>query len=112
MKYPCLVLKSVCKTPIKVTIYGEGLTEDGAPVVAYSGEHLCNYQDKGKTVLTDEKKIVEVFGVILIPGDIAPDVPSISDGFVEVFGISRRIETGIKARNPDGTVNYTELDVI
>ena len=31
MKYPCLVQKKrFCKTPIDVTVYGEGVTEDGA----------------------------------------------------------------------------------
>lgn len=112
MKFPCLVRSQFCKTLVSVTINGEGITEDGAPIAEYSGEHLCNYQDKAKTVLTSEKKIVEVNGVILIPGDICPDVPAISGGFVEIFGVRRDIVTGIKARNPDGTVNFTELDVI
>ena len=34
MKYPCLVLKSVCTTPITITVYQEGLSEDGEPLKA------------------------------------------------------------------------------
>lgn len=112
MKFPCLVRPQFCKTPVAVVIYGESIDEDGAPIVAYSGEHLCNYQDKAKTVMTPEKKLVQVSGVALIPGDIAPDLPTLSGGTVEINGVKRDIAQGIKARNPDGTVNFTELDVI
>ena len=72
----------------------------------------CNYQDSAKTVLTAQQKKVEVSGVILVPGDIVPDSPTISGGFAEINGVRREIVKGVKARNPDGTVNFTELDVI
>lgn len=112
MKFPCLVRPQFCNTPVTVVIYGEGIDEDGAPEIIYSGEHKCNYQDKAKTVLTAEKKAVQVSGVALIPGDIAPDLPTLSGGYVEIFGVRRDIAQGVKARNPDGTVNFIELDVI
>ena len=112
MKFPCLVRPQFCNTPVTVVIYGEGVDEDGAPEIKYSGEHECNYQDKAKTVLTAEKKVVQVSGVALIPGDIAPELPTMSGGYVEIFGVRREIVNGVKARNPDGTVNFTELDVI
>ena len=130
MRFPSLVRKKFCKTPIYLTLYGEGLTEDGAPVVIYErkklypdynlypqknlyGDHLyCNYQDSAKTVLTAQRKKVEVSGVILIPGDIAPNSPTISGGFAEINGVRREIVRGVKARNPDGTVNFTEFDVM
>lgn len=130
MKFPCLVRQKFCKTPIYLTLYGEGLSEDGAPNVIYERKVLypsdslypsdnlygdalfCNYQDGAKTVYTEQKKKVEVSGVILIPGDIIPDSPTISGGYAEIFGIKREIARGVKARNPDGTVNFVELDVI
>ena len=76
----------------------------------YSGK--CNYQDKAKTVLTPEKKLVEITGTVLIPGDACPELPVISGGSAVVFGVERRIQQGTKARNPDGTVNYTEVLLI
>lgn len=130
MKFPSLVKKQFCKTPVEVTIYGEGVTEDGAPVVAFEcgecyptdtlypsnilcgGNALCNVQSKAKTVYTKEQKIVQVSAVLLFDGDIAPDTPTLSAGFVVLDGVKRNIVHGIKHRNPDGTVNYTELDVI
>ncbi|MCD8025356.1 MAG: hypothetical protein LUF33_00025 [Clostridiales bacterium] len=112
MKFPSLVRPSVYKTPVTVVIYGEGLTEDGAPNELVNGSFYCNLQSKSKTVLTAQKKSVQCSAAILISGDIAPDLPVISGGFAEIFGVKREIAQGIKARNPDGTVNYTELDVI
>lgn len=115
---------SVCTTPVLLTLYGEGLSEDGAPLIIneyrvvypsdalHGGPVFCNYRDGAKTVLTKEKKKVEVSGVILIPGDICPHAAAISGGFAEIFGERREIVRGIKARNPDGTVNFTELDVL
>ena len=41
-KWPSLVPASVCKTEIKVTLYGEGITEDGAPVKSSEKTLKCN----------------------------------------------------------------------
>lgn len=112
VKYPCLVLKRLCKTEISLEFDREGLNEYGEPLepVSYSGR--CNYQDKAKTVLTAEKKLVEITGSALFPGDICPDLPVISGGTAQIFGVKCRILQGTKARNPDGTVNYTEVLLI
>lgn len=109
MKYPCLVPKHLCKTDISLEIKQEGISKLGEPLapVQYTGK--CNFQDKAKTVLTAEKKIVEVTGTALFPGDICPELPTISGGFATIFSIKRKIVEGRKARNPDGTVNYTEV---
>ena len=71
-----------------------------------------NFQDKTKTILTAEKKLVQVTGTALFPGDIAPKLPSLCGGTLTVFGQERRIEQGCKNRNPDGTVNYCSLEVV
>ncbi|PWJ27986.1 hypothetical protein A8806_110161 [Faecalicatena orotica] len=112
MKYPCLVPKRLCKTDISLTFEREGLNEYGEPLptVNYTGK--CNYQDKARTILTAEKKLVEITGSALFPGDICPTLPTISGGTAVVFGRKRRIQQGTKARNPDGTVNYTEVLLI
>lgn len=112
MRYPCLVRQQDCKTPIWIRIDREGISEEGEPLAAFEGDLMCNYQDSAKTVLTAEKKLVQLSGTALFPGDIAPEVPELSGGTVKVLGMSRRIFRGWKARNPDGTVNYTRLDVV
>ena len=112
MKYPCLVPEKRSKIEIRLEIEQEGLNEYGEPLetVKYTGK--CNYQDKARTVLTAEKKLVEITGSALLPGDICPNLPAISGGTAEVFGCKRRIQQGMKARNPDGSVNYTEVLLI
>jgi len=111
MKYPCLVDKRMCKTPIHAEFEREGYSNYGKPLENISFDGLCNYQDKAKTVLTAEKKLVEVAGSVYIPEDVCPELPVISGGSVTIFGVKRRIAAGRKARNPDGSVNYCLLEV-
>lgn len=112
MKYPCLVLKTYCTTDITLEIEPEGVQENGEPfdAVKYTGK--CNYQDSAKSVLTAEKKLVEITGTALFPGDVCPELPAISGGTAVVFGAKRRILKGKKVRNPDGSVNYTEVMLV
>lgn len=112
MKYPCLVPKRLCKTPVHVHLESEGLSNLGEPKYSLDVDLLCNWQDKAKAILTAEKKLIQITGTALFPGDIALQMPSLSGGTITVFGEERRIEQGCKNRNPDGTVNYCSLEVI
>lgn len=112
MKYPCLVSKKLCNTPVTVAIEREGLNKYGEPLENVEISALCNYQSSAKTVLTAEKKLIGLSGTALFCGDICPEIPEISGGTVTVNGVKRRIFTGVKARNPDGTVNFTQLDLV
>lgn len=112
MKYPCLVPKSLCKTDIKVHLESEESNNLGNPKYIADLDLKCNFQDRSKTILTAEKKLVQITGIAMFPGDIAPDFPTLSGGTVTVFGHERRIEQGTKNRNPDGTVNFCTLEVI
>ncbi len=109
MKYPCLIPEQLCRTDISMEIEQEGLNEYGEPMemVSYTGR--CNYQDRAKTIYTEQKKQVLITGKALLPGDICPELPTISGGHAIVFGKKRRIAQGTKARNPDGSVNFTEV---
>ena len=109
MHFPNLVLPQFCKTPIKVTINTEGVSEDGEPIKAIELDLKCNYQDKVVTVLTDQQKIVKLTGSALFTGDIAPNLATLSGGSVIIHGEERKIADTRKSRNPDGSVNYTYL---
>ncbi len=112
MKYPCLVPKKLCKTDIHVELVQESLDKYGEEFPKVVLDLRCNFQDKAKTIYTAEKKAIQVTGTALFSGDIAPELPSICGGTVTVFGIKRRIVQGTKARNPDGSVNYSMLEVM
>ncbi|MGN0480347.1 MAG: hypothetical protein ACI4EV_02115 [Lachnospiraceae bacterium] len=111
MKYPCLISAAFCKTPVEVIIEQEGTNEYGEPLPQIKWEGKCNYQDKARTIFTQQKKEVIITGTALIIGDIAPELESISLGTVTVYDKKRKIAQGTKARNPDGTVNYTMLEL-
>jgi hypothetical protein len=112
MRYPYLITKQSCSTAVHVTFYDEGLAETGAPIVLLDADLFCNYQDSAKVVLTKEKKEVQLTGVALFRGDIAPNAKAISSGEVIIFDEARSIVKGTKARNPDGTVNYCRLELM
>ena len=109
MKWPCLVPKQFCKTDISLEFEREGVNQYGEPLKKVRYEGKCNYQDSAKRILTEQKKIVQITGVALFPGDICPELPVISGGTAIIYGVKRRIAKGTKARNPDNTVNYTEV---
>ena len=102
MKYPCLVPKRLCRTDISLVMEQEGRDKYGEPLPCFEYSGKCNYQDKAKTIFTAEKKMVQITGSALLPGDICPELPV----------IRRKIQEARKARNPDGTVNYTEVFLI
>lgn len=110
-RWPQLILSQFCNTDITVTIESEELNENGIPKTLLEWSGKCNYQDKTKRIWTSDKVHVEVTGTCLIPGDIAPNMNVIPKGIVHVLGMDRELVLGTKARNPDGTVNYTQLEL-
>ena len=109
--WPSLVLPQFCKTPIHLIFHQEGIDEDGAPVKALELDALCNYQGSAKRVRTDKETFVQLTGICLFNGDVAPSVLEIGAGEAIIFGEKRTIVSGKKARNPDGSVNYCEVDL-
>ncbi|MEG0367243.1 MAG: hypothetical protein RR585_10430 [Coprobacillus sp.] len=110
-KWPYLILPQFCKTEIHVFVESEDIEKDGGSIVLVDWNGKCNYQDKAKRIYTTDKEYIEVTGCCLIPGDIAPNLDIITSGTVKIFKGTREIALGTKARNPDGTVNYTRLDL-
>lgn len=109
MKYPELVPSWVCSTPISLTVEGESLNEEGAPSTIDVPDLMCNWEDGGRAVFTPEQKIIEISGRAYFNGDVIPGISNITAGTAEVFGETREIARGFKRRNPDGSVNYTEI---
>jgi hypothetical protein len=109
MKWVELVPDRICTTPIKV-LFENGLNEDGSPhqETVFSGN--CNYSEKAKTVFDGERKAVRLSAVALFNGDISPGKDI--EGCVEVGNTTRRIFSFSRGRNPDGTVNFTQLELI
>lgn len=108
MRYPKLVIKPA--TDIIVTLYSDDIGECGERIAVLQNAQLkCNYQDKARKVLTKDKEELQITGTAYFDGDIAPDMAVISSGICVVFGKEFTVIEGQKARNLDGSVNYTEL---
>lgn len=110
MRYPKLV--RIARTPARVVIESSEPNEYNERVVICDRDVLCNYQDTASIRFDGNKQSPEVVGCLLIDGDPFPEASVIAAGYVDVFGMRMAIAKGAKARNPDGTVNYTRLDVI
>ena len=108
--WPRLVPERVCRTPC-VVILTDGTGEDGAPVEKARLTRNCNWQDNPRQVLNAERQLIQLGGTALFSGDLAPEL-DILTGTVEIFGREWMIHKGVKCRNPDGSVNYTRLELM
>ncbi len=135
MKYPKLVPPRLCNAQVKVTFLGDlDIEGDETVLKVFSGK--CNLQRKTKQRLTADKRLVTINAVALFDGDIAPGIPdpkgtvqinelfAIEDEngeFIETekgvplehyeFGKEYRIYGFSKECNPDGSVNYTRVEL-
>lgn len=112
MKFPCLVDKRFCNTPITVNIDNLELNEDGELEEVISMDTKCNLQMGAKTSLTKDKEKIELSGIALFIGDLCPTLPVIASGTVTINGQEYSINKGTKNYNFDGTVNFTTLELI
>lgn len=110
MRYPKLV--RCARTPIHVTIESEGINEFNERETILDADFLCNWQDKSQVKYTSHDTAVTISGSAYIDGDIQPDVGNLTGGTATIFGERRNIYAVSKCRNPDGTVNYTRIDVL
>lgn len=109
MKFPKLVRNA--QTPCHIVIESEQINSFGEREKLVDDDFKCNYQSGAFTKVTADKQIITLSAKVLIDGDIAPNVPEITSGECNVLGVSREIYKGTKARNPDGTVNFTQLEL-
>lgn len=111
MKWPELVPERTCITPITVMLTN-GVTESGAPKEIIIKDKKCNYSEKTKQVLDAERRLVTLCATVLMNGDVAPEIKAI-EGYVSVDGSAKLlIARSERPRNPDGTVNYTRLELM
>jgi hypothetical protein len=110
MKFPQLVPEKICSVSAVVG-FTDGLNRDGSKkrTVIYEGK--CFHSEKAVQKLNADKQLITLSGEAFFNGDIAPDT-AVIDGYAEIGGKEYRIYGSEKAKNPDGTVNYTRLELI
>ena len=89
----------------------EGVTEDGAPKISLETSGKCIFSEKAQRVIDAEGKQITLLGKVIIKGDIAPSLKTVSDGVITINGCNYEVYAGYRPRNPDGTVHHTEFEI-
>lgn len=109
MRYPRLV--HTAKTPAHVLLTAAEPNEYNERETLLDADLFCSFQAGGKLVFGEKKQQIQLAGTALFDGDICPEYDCPCGGTLSVFGADYGIERVQKWRNPDGSVNYTKIDV-
>ncbi len=99
-------------TEYSITLNEEGISEDGSPIEAFIDNGKCIWSEKAKRIIDSEGKQITLLGKVIVKGDIAPSLKSVSDGAITINGKEYEIYAGYRPRNPNGTVHHTEFEVM
>lgn len=99
-------------TDYSIVLNNEGLTEDGEPNKSIEASGKCIFSEKSKRIIDNEGKEMVLIGKVIVKGDIAPSLKSVSDGVITINGCNYEIHTGNRPRNPDGTIHSTQFEVM
>lgn len=92
-------------------VLNDGLTEEGEPKKALETSGKCIFSEKAQRVMDAEGKQITLLGKVIIKGDIAPSLKTVSDGVITINECSYEIHAGYRPRNPDGTIHHTEFEI-
>lgn len=104
-------IKKFCRTPCKIILYEEGLSEEGEPLTFSIENKKCRFVEKSKVIIDAEGKKVELTGLVVFCGDIAPGLKKLS-GEVIINDTKYYIYSARRPRNPDGSIYYTAFEVM
>ncbi len=99
------------QTDYSLILYQEGVSEDGEPIDSLKISGKCIFSEKAKRVIDAEGKQITLLGKVIIKGDIAPSLKTISDGVITINDSKYEIYAGYRPRNPNGTIHHTEFEV-
>lgn len=92
-----------------IEVWAEIAGEDGViEVKIFDGK--CNFSEKSKTTINEQRQVVELSGKALFKGDIFPG--KLIKGYIDLDGVKKTIYRSRKPRNPDGSIYSTELDLM
>lgn len=99
------------QTDYSLILYQEGVSEDGEPIDSLKISGKCIFSEKAKRVIDAEGKQITLLGKVIIKGDIAPSLKTISDGVITINDSKYEIYAGYRPRNPNGAIHHTEFEV-
>lgn len=98
-------------TDYSIVLNEEGISEDGEPIKAFETSGKCIFSEKAKRIIDSEGKQITLIGKVIVKGDIAPSLKSVSDGAITINGCSYEIHSASRPRNPNGTIHSTQFEV-
>ena len=99
-------------TDYSLSLNSEGISEDGEPISVIESSGKCIFSEKAKRIIDSEGKQITLTGKVIIEGDIAPSLKTVSDGVITINNREYEIYAGYRPRNPNGTIHHTEFEVI
>ena len=108
--YPKLV--RVACTPAHIKLCSTEPNEYNERSTVIEGDFLCNFQAGGGITFDAQKQRIQLSGVLLLDGDICPEFNAPTNGTVMTGDTLYSIVNVRKCRNPDGSVNYTRIEVV
>lgn len=98
-------------TDYTISLNNEGISEDGEPIASFNGSGKCIFSEKAKRIIDDDGKKITLLGKVIVKGDIAPELKTVSDGVITINDRQYEIYVGYRPRNPDGTIHHTMFEV-
>lgn len=98
-------------TNYSIVLHDEGISEDGEPIDVFKTSGKCIFSEKAKRIIDSEGKEITLLGKVIVKGDIAPSLKSVSDGVITINGCSYEIHSASRPRNPNGTIHSTQFEV-
>lgn len=105
-------LKKFCRTSCEISLYEKGLSEEGEPQCFSIKKVKCRFVEKSKIIIDSDGKKVQLIGLVVFAGDIAPELKKLSGGEVIINDCKYYIYSTRRPRNPDGSVYYTAFEVM
>lgn len=102
----------LASTEYSLTLNAEGVSEDGEPISSVKSNGKCIFSEKAKRIIDSEGKEIILAGKVIVKGDIAPSLLTVSDGTITINNRTYEIYAGSRPRNPDGTVHSTQFEVM
>lgn len=102
----------LANTKYSLTLNAEGVSEDGEPISSVESNGKCIFSEKAKRIIDSEGKEIILVGKVIVKGDIAPSLLTVSDGTITINNRIYEIYVGNRPRNPDGTIHSTQFEVM
>ncbi len=102
----------LANTDYELVLNTEGISEDGEPVSSVESSGKCIFSEKARRIIDSEGKQIILAGKVIIKGDVAPSLKTVSDGNITINGRTYNIYVGNRPRNPDGTIHSTQFEVM